>query len=340
VSPDTVNQIITAVIAVIAVPLALLAYIYGGEWVIEHLPDGVSRWIRPYFWALPAVGFATIFMVYPMLKTVEISFRNSADSEWISNLTCNVSTGAKCSIFQNYIYFFTFPDTLTSLRNSVLWLIFYTLFAVGFGLIIAILVDRVRYESLAKIAIFLPVPISAVAASIIWKFMFDYQPAGQPQTGTLNAAIGLVGHDPVVWLVNATTNNAALIFVGIWTATGFAMVIISASLKAISSEVLEAARIDGANEFQIVRLIVTPLLWPTITVVGTTMIINALKTFDIVYVLTNGAYDTDVIATQMFSNLSNAHFGRAEAIGVILFIAIIPLLVVNIRRFQQQEEQR
>jgi alpha-glucoside transport system permease protein len=184
------------------------------------------------------------------------------------------------------------------------------------------------------------VPISAVAASIIWKFMFDYQNPGSVQTGTLNAALGAVGQQPVAWLVNSTTNNAALIFVGIWSITGFCMVIISASLKAISSEVLEAARIDGANEFRIVQLIVTPLLWPTITVVGTTMIINALKTFDIVYVLTSGAYDTDVIATQMFRQLSNAHYARAAAVGVVLFIAIVPLLVVNIRRFQQQEELR
>jgi alpha-glucoside transport system permease protein len=119
------------------------------------------------------------------------------------------------------------------------------------------------------------------------------------------------------------------------------MVIISASLKSISPELLEAARIDGANEFRVVRMIVAPLLWPTITVVGTTMIIQALKQFDIVYVLTNGAYDTDVIATQMFRQLSTAgHYGRAAAVGVVLFIAIIPLLVINIRRFQQQEEMR
>ena len=183
-------------------------------------------------------------------------------------------------------------------------------------------------------------PISAVAASIIWKFMFDYQAPGSPQTGTLNAILSLVHHDPVAWLVDSTTNNASLIFVGIWTATGFCMVIISASLKAISSEVLEAARIDGANEFQIVRLIVTPLLWPTITVVGTTMIINALKTFDIVYVMTDGAYNTDVIATQMFSQLQHNHNSRAAAVAVVLMLAIVPLLVVNIRRFQQQEEQR
>jgi alpha-glucoside transport system permease protein len=321
-----VEQAITAVVAVIGVPLVLLGYIVLGERVIERLPDSLQGWIRPYFWALPAVGFATIFMIYPLVRTVIISFRNSADTDWIG--------------LANYKYFFTFPDTLTSLRNSLLWLVFYTFFAVFLGLVIAILLDRVRYESLAKIAIFLPVPISAVAASIIWKFMFDYQAPGTPQTGTLNAVLGAFGRDPVAWLINQSTNNAALIFVGIWTATGFCMVIISASLKAISSEVLEAARIDGANEFQIVRLVVTPLLWPTITVVGTTMLINALKTFDIVYVMTNGAYNTDVIATQMFRQLQSSHFGRAAAVGVVLFVAIVPLLIVNIRRFQQQEEQR
>jgi alpha-glucoside transport system permease protein len=320
------EQIITAVVAVVAVPLILLGYITLGERIIERLPETLQTWIRPYFWALPAVGFATVFMVYPLIRTVFISFYNSAGDKFVG--------------LDNYQYFFTFPDTLTALRNSLLWLVFFTFFSVFFGLVIAILLDRVRYESLAKIAIFLPVPISAVAASIIWKFMFDYQVPGSPQTGTLNAILGAFGRDPIAWLINLSTNNAALIFVGIWSATGFCMVIISASLKAISSEVLEAARIDGANEFQIIQLVVTPLLWPTITVIGTTMLINALKTFDIVYVMTNGAYNTDVIATQMFRQLASAHYGRAAAVGVVLFIAIVPLLIVNIRRFQQQEEQR
>ena len=321
------GQITTAIVAIIAVPLVLLGYIILGEQIIERLPASLQSWIRPYFWALPALGFAGIFMVYPLIRTVILSFRNGADTQWVG--------------LDNYNYFFTFPDTLLALRNSLLWLVFYTFFAVFLGLVIAILVDRVSYESLAKIAIFLPVPISAVAASIIWKFMFDYQAPGQPQTGTLNAILGLFHRDPTPWLIDEpVVNNAALIFVGIWTAVGFCMVIISASLKAISTEVLEAARIDGANEFQIVRLVVTPLLWPTITVVGTTMLINALKVFDIPYVMTNGAYDTDVIATRMFNQYSTAHYGRAAAVGVVLFLAIIPLLFVNIRRFQQQEEQR
>src|SRR5438874_7167367 len=139
-------------------------------------------------------------MVYPLLRTVVLSFRNNADTTWVG--------------LNNYHYFFTFPDTLSSLKNSVLWLIFYTFFSVTLGLIIAILLDRVRYESLAKIAIFLPVPISAVAASIIWRFMFDYQPPGTTQTGTLNALVGVFGAGPIPWLSSSTTNNPALIFVG------------------------------------------------------------------------------------------------------------------------------
>src|SRR5205807_9594852 len=163
-----VGNYIQAAVAVVAVPLVLLGYIRFGEWLIERLPDTLQRWIRPYFWSLPAIGFAGVFMVYPVIRTIIISFRNNDDTLWVG--------------WKNYIYFFTFPDTLSSLKNSVAWLIFYTFFAVALGLIIAILLDRVRYESIAKIAIFLPVPISAVAASVIWKFMYDYDAQGSTQT--------------------------------------------------------------------------------------------------------------------------------------------------------------
>lgn len=321
------DRIITAIGATVGIPLIGLGYIILGERLLGRLSPRLQKFVRPYFWAAPAIAFAGIFMVYPTINTAILSFMNRDSTKFVG--------------FKNYKYFFTFPDTLLSLRNSLYWLVFYTTLSVGLGLIVAILLDRVRYETLAKIAIFLPVPISAVAASIIWKFMFNYDPPGQVQTGTLNAAIGTFGVQPVAWLVNSTTNNPALIFVGVWSITGFAMVIISASLKAISPELLEAARIDGASELRVIRLIVAPLLWPTITVVATTMIIQALKVFDIVYVLTNGAYETDVVARQMFGQLtSGGHFGRAAAVGVILFLSIVPLLIINIRRFQQQEEIR
>lgn len=318
-------RLITAIVAVIGVPILLVGYIQLGEWILSKLPTRISKRMRPYVWVFPAVAFATVFMVLPTINTIFISFQDAKGNP----------VG-----LDNYVFFFTNPETLTSLKNNVLWLVFFTGFVVIFGLLISILFDRVKYESVAKTAVFLPLPISAVAASVIWKFMFEFQPAGQTQTGTLNAALGVVGFDPIAWLINMTTNNFALIAVGVWTSTGFAMVIISAALKGISAELLEAARVDGANEIQVIRRIIIPLLMPTLTVITTTMIITALKVFDIVYVLTSGAFGTDVIARQLFQRVANSDYGRAAAVGVVLLLAVTPVLLYNIRSFRQQEEVR
>lgn len=318
-------RVITAIVAVIGIPLLLVGYIQLGEWLLARLPRRIAHVMRPYVWVFPAVAFATVFMVLPTINTIIISFQDAKGNP----------VG-----LANYVFFFTNPETLTSLKNNVLWLVFFTGFVVFFGLFISILFDRVRYESIAKIAVFLPLPISSVAASVIWKFMFEFQPKGQVQTGTLNAALGVVGFEPVAWLINTTTNNFALIAVGVWTSTGFAMVIISAALKGISNELLEAARVDGANELQVIRRVIIPLLRPTLTVITTTMIITALKVFDIVYVLTSGAYGTDVIARQLFQRIANSDYGRAAAVGVVLLVAVTPILLFNIRSFRQQEEVR
>jgi alpha-glucoside transport system permease protein len=148
------------------------------------------------------------------------------------------------------------------------------------------------------------------------------------------------GFDPIPWLTNTTTNNWALIAVGVWTSTGFAMVILSAALKGISGELLEAARVDGAGELRILRSIIIPLLMPTLTVITTTMIITALKVFDVVYTMTAGAYGTDVIANQLYLRIANSDFGRAAAVGVVLLLAVTPILIYNLRRFRIQEELR
>ncbi|MBA2719137.1 MAG: sugar ABC transporter permease [Chloroflexi bacterium] len=320
------SRLLTAIGAAVGIPLVIGGYIYLTERLLSLLSVRRQTQIRPYVWVMPAIAFAAVFMVLPTINTIVLSFMDKTSTRFVG--------------LDNYIYFFTNSETLGALKNNVFWLVFFTGFVVIGGLLIAVIFDRIKYESLAKTAVFLPLPISAVAASIIWKFMYDFQPPGTVQTGTLNAIIGTVGFSPVAWLINSTTNNPALIFVGIWTATGFAMVIISASLKAISSELLEAARLDGANELQVLRMVVTPLLMPTITVVATTMVIIALKVFDIVYVLTAGAYSTDVIARQLFARLANTDYGRGGAVGVVLLIAVIPLLLLNIRRFRQQEEIR
>jgi alpha-glucoside transport system permease protein len=193
----------------------------------------------------------------------------------------------------------------------------------------------------AKALIFIPMAISFVAAGIIWKLMFDYQPPGQPQTGLLNGLVTALGGQPVPWLINQGTNNLALIAVGVWMWTGFSLVILSAALKSIPEEIIEAARTDGANEWQILRSITIPMMSSTIAVVVTTMVINALKAFDIVYVMTNGNFNTDVIANRMYKEMFTfIDFGHASAIAVVLLIAIVPVMVININRFNQQEAIR
>jgi alpha-glucoside transport system permease protein len=228
-----------------------------------------------------------------------------------------------------------------ALRNSAIWLVLLTAFVVGGGLVSAILFDRVRYEPVAKALLFLPLAISFVGAGVIWNFMYNYQPAGSTQIGTLNGAITSVGAGATDFLQTPPGNTIALIVVGAWIWTGFAMVILSAALKGISNELLEAARVDGANELQVFRGITLPLLMPTIAVVATTMIITALKAFDVVYVMTGGNYDTDVMANRMYKELFNFNQpGRASAVATILVLLIIPIMALNIRRFQAQEAIR
>ncbi len=272
-----------------------------------------------------ALFFLTVYLIYPLLDTAYISFLGR-DSKGFTGL-------------DNYWYIFTNADMLGALKNNLLWLVLFTSITVSLGVIIAVLADRVRYEAAAKAMIFLPMAISFVAASVIWRFMFEFRPAGVPQIGVMNAVLShLPGFKPIAWLVNTKVNNFALIGVGIWVWTGFCTVILSAGLKGIPVEILEAARIDGASEWQIFWRIILPMMRTTILVVATTMVIIVLKVFDIVYVMTNGNLGTEVIANRMYKEMFNYHhFGRASAIAVILLLAVIPVIVSNMRRFRTQE---
>jgi len=321
------NRLILAIIVVVGVPAATIGYIALADWVAGKLPLRYRERVRPWFWAAPALILLTVYLVYPAINTIVLSFFNADSTKYVG--------------LDNYHYFFTNSQTLDALKNNALWLVFLTGFTVVLGLLIAVLFDRVRYESAVKSLIFLPMAISFVAAGVIWKLMYDYQPPGQAQTGVLNAVVTGVGGQPVPWLVNRTTNNPALIMVGVWMWTGFAMVILSAGLKSIPTEIIEAARVDGASEWQILRSVTIPMLSSTIAVVATTMVINALKIFDIIYVMTNGNFGTEVIANRMYKEMFNySNFGRAGAIAVVLLVAIFPVMLFNIRRFQAQEEIR
>jgi alpha-glucoside transport system permease protein len=322
-------RLITAIIVVVGVPAVLFGYIWLTEQVLRPIPDRRRGTLRPWLWLTPALLFLGVFLVYPTIGTIIHSFQNSAGTKFVG--------------FDNFVYFFTSPSTLGALKNNLLWVILLTALTVGFGMLIAVLVDRVRYESIAKAVIFLPLAISMVAASVIWTFMFLYKAPGQPQIGTLNATIGTFGLGPVPWLQtqDLSLNTVLLIIVMGWMWTGFCMVIISAALKGISVELMEAARVDGANEWQVFRGIVFPLLLPTLAVVATTVVITALKAFDIVYVMTGGNFDTQVMAQSMIDQMfKNGNFGRASAVAVVLLLTIVPVMALNIRRFQAQEAIR
>ena len=317
------NRLLAAAFVVVAVPAVLVGYILLIEAILRRVPRRLAPGLRPWLWLAPALAFLGVFLVYPTIATVIRSFMNRRGDTFIG--------------LENYQWFFSQSDTLIALRNNALWVVLLPALVVGLGLLVAILVDRVRYEGVAKSIVFLPLAISFVAASVIWRFMYELD----PNIGTLNAVVTAAGGDPVAWLITQPWNNFFLIIVGVWLLTGFAMVILSAGLKGISTELLEAARVDGANELQVFRGIVIPLLMPTIAVVATTIVIYALKTFDVVYTMTNGNFDTNVIANVMFQELfNNGQQGRAAAIAVILFAAIIPVMIINIRRFREQEAIR
>ncbi len=284
-----------------------------------------TKKITPWLYISPAAFLLFFFLVYPSINTIYISFFDYNSEIFIG--------------IKNYLYCFTNEIMLNSFRNNALWVVLFVPLTLSLGLLIAVLADRVKYESIVKSIIFMPMAISFVGAGVIWKFVYAYRPASSAQTGILNAIRSFFNLDPLPWLIiRPWLNNFCLIMVGVWIWTGFCMVILSASYKGIPRELLEAARVDGATEFKIFWKIILPLMQPTLAVVATTMTINVLKVFDIVYVMTNGNFNTEVVANRMYKEMFIfRNYGRASAIAVILLLLIIPMIIINIQRFKEQE---
>jgi alpha-glucoside transport system permease protein len=275
-------------------------------------------------WLAPAGILLGGMLIYPLIRTIILSFQGVDGSGFVG--------------LSNYVQAFTRSDTLIAIRNNLLWLVVFTSFVTVIGIAIATLGDRVKYEKLVRTIIVLPTAISFVGAGVIWSFVYSYEPPGLEQTGTLNAIWTTVfpGSDPVAWLADERTVNGALIFIGIWMSVGMASVILSAAIKGVPGETLEAARIDGASEWAIFFRILLPQISTTVVMVITLMGINSLKVFDIIYVLTNGNYGSQVLATSMYSELFAAqNFGTASAIAVVLLLATAPIIAVNIRFFRE-----
>ncbi len=282
----------------------------------------------PWIFVAPALLILGFFLLYPSLNTFYLSLFDKTSENFVG--------------FHNYIFALTSDVMLTAFRNNLLWLVVFTGVTVSLGVIFAVMFDRIRWEPWAKAAIFLPMAISFVGAGVIWKFVYAFRPAGAAQIGLLNGFLTLIpGFQPQGWLIEKSVNNFALIAVGIWIWTGFCTITLSAAYKSIPREILEAARVDGANEVQVFFRVILPMMMSTILVVATTMVVNVLKVFDVVYVMTNGNFDTEVMANRMYKEMFHfRHFGRASAIAVILLLAIIPVMLFNIRNFRQQEAMR
>jgi alpha-glucoside transport system permease protein len=327
---ENANRLLVVAVAIVVGVGGVFFLYWGMNRVVDFLPERYREGVRPYIFVGPCLVILGVFLVYPVINTLLLSVRD-ANSEGFVGL-------------DNFKFVFTDESMLRSIRNTLGWIIIVPLFGVSIGLAFATLADRLRHgEAVAKSMIFLPLAISFVGAAVTWRLVYSFRPEGfGTNIGLLNGVVMGLGGEPVSWLSQQPWNNLYLMVIMIWMQTGFAMVVLSSAIKAIPDEIIEASRIDGASEMQVFRRIIVPSILPTIAVVTTYMVINALKVFDIVYVIgsaeTNG---TEVIAERMLDWFFIAdNDGRGAAIAVVLFIAVIPIMVWNVKRFREQEEIR
>lgn len=300
------------------------AFFVVTNFLVEQLADHWKQRVQPYIFIAPAMALLIWFLALPAFRTIYISLFDRNSQNFVG--------------LQNYVEVFTDRAMVETFRNNLLWILFGATAAVVMGLIVATLADRSSFENLAKSIIFLPMAISLIGAGVIWNFIYEVRDASDPQIGLLNAIVVALGGEPQAWTAMLQPwNNLFLIVIMVWLQTGFAMVLFSAAIKGIPAEILEASRVDGANEWQVFFQIMIPYIRGTIITVSTTVIIFTLKIFDIVIVMTGGQYGTEVIATQFYRQyFVNRNFGYGSAIAVILLLAVVPVMIYNLRQFSQR----
>lgn len=338
---DIAPQLLRGLLAVVFGVGAMLLYFLGTNWILDRsivdTTDASGNFIsrekqresiRPWLFIAPALIILTIYLIYPVIRTTQLSFYGESGDTFVG--------------FANYEWALNNKGFRQSIANNILWLIFVPLLSTAIGLLVAVLADNVAWGTFAKSLIFMPMAISFVGASVIWKFIYDFRGADNPQIGILNAAVVSLGFEPQTWLQIPFWNNFFLMIILVWIQTGFAMVLLSAALRGVPEETLEAARIDGASEIQIFFQIMVPQIMTTIAVVWTTITIIVLKVFDIVQAMTNGQWDTQVLANLMYDLMfrGGGHFGRSSVVALMIMLAVIPIMYWNIRRFQAEEARR
>jgi alpha-glucoside transport system permease protein len=324
-------KVLNALLAVLAGVGGAIVLYYLLNKLAELLPGKWEDRVKPYLYLLPALAAIGLYLIYPTFQTFVYSFANARSTEFVG--------------FDNYVNLLTSSSFQNTLFNTFLWILIVPAGAIILGLLIATLADRLRPqgEKFSKTLIFLPMAIGAVSAGVIWRFVYASNPPTQNQIGLLNGIVTGFGGEPVNWLQISTFrfNSLLLMVMLLWLQAGFAMVLLSAAIKGVPTETLEAARLDGAGEGAIFFRIVIPQIRTTLITVFITVLIGVLKTFDIVYVMTNGNFNTNVIAVDFFNQLfTNNNAGYAAAIVVMLLIIMIPVLVFQVRQFRAEEAAR
>jgi alpha-glucoside transport system permease protein len=332
------DQILQTLMAVVVSISFCLLYFAGSNYLLDkiiHLPfrnknalERIRSNVRPWLFLAPAFLLLGTYLVYPLFETFRLSFYDSTGDVFVG--------------LANYRWVLVDQGFLITIRNNFMWLVVVPTFATALGLVVAVLADRVWWGGFAKSMVFMPMAISFVGASVIWKFVYDFRGPDAEQIGILNAIVMGMGFEPQAWVTVPFWNNFFLMAILIWIQTGFAMVILSAAIRGVPSETLEAARIDGASEVQIFFEITVPQVMSTILVVWTTITITVLKVFDIVMAMTGGQWDTSVLANLMYDWMfrGGGDYGRSSTLAMVLMFAVVPVMAFNIRRFRTEEAQR
>jgi len=327
---------IQGLLTILVAVSACVAYFYTSNLLLDkvlfpargpNIGRNINRanFIRPWLFLLPALAALGLYLAYPVFETLRLSM--------LDRDKANAFVG-----FANYQQMFAEPKFREALVNNILWLLVVPAASTAFGLLIAQLTDRLSWGNIAKSLIFMPMAISFVGAAVIWKLVYDVRPEGTDQIGILNAVyLYFGGESPEVWLTVPFWNNFFLMIVLIWIQTGFAMVILSSALRGIPEDTIEAAIVDGANPFQIFFRIKVPQITSTIVVVWTTITIAVLKVFDIVFTMTNGQWETQVLANYMFDKMFRANdWGVGSAAAMIIMLLVTPILVWNVYNARQE----
>ena len=321
-------------LGVIAVSFGIGAS-YGLYWLLNALfslfPERILRRIQPLAFLTPALVLVFLVLLAPIVQTLTWSFMDKRVENYVG--------------FDNYVALFADPDFLSILLNNFLWVLVVPAVTVAIGTAVATLTNQVglRREKFFKTLIFMPMSISFVAAATIWSLTYAYVPPGRPEVGILNSIMVGLGLEAQPWLTlsDGRLNTFLLMAVLVWLQVGYSMVIISAAIKAVPEETIEAARLDSASAWQVFRHVVLPQVWASIMAVFVTVLILVMKIFDVVLAMTGGNFDTSVLALEWFSTFyESREIGMASAIVMVLFVLIVPLMYVQIRTVKRQEELR